>query len=236
METFDLSNRTFADKTDGQVTYTGPSVPELGITQGDPVATVLMKIIANTKPMPSIKAISDKLDNLTVDDLVTTAPTLDLGTSSSAAAAQILNKGYTLDVKEDGNYSKITYSMKDTTDNIPKGYRVVSSGLTVQGAQSRSLIVSTKGSSGEVKILPTQYPVLLNFRVGLDTPSGSVQLTRTKALQAPTSISTGGSLTVEDLTSPTESFLSQKEFNTRMASELSKLKQRIEDLERNGIT
>lgn len=233
MDPLDLNTRTFPSVADSQVKYTGPSVPALGIKQGDSISKVLSVIAENLQPNLDLKDLEDRMNNLTADDLMTTAPTLDLGGQSSASAAKIFNKGFNYTVSQDGNYTSIQYSMKDTTDNIPDGFRVISSGLSVQGAQSRSLLNSTSGSSGVVKILPTQFPVLLNFRVGINTPDGDIKLTRTQALQAPSSASNSGSLILEDLTTPADGFLKQKEMNTRLVSELSRLKQRVADLERN---
>lgn len=234
MDTLDLNRRTFQDKTDGQVIYTGPSVPSLGISQGDSLSSVLNTILSNMSSQMTLKQIEDTLIGLSSDELQTTAPTYDLGSASSASAAAIANKGMGYEVKEDGGFTAIDYNMQDTSSNLPDGYKVVTSGATAQGTGNQSLLVSTTGTAGTMKILPSQFPVRVNFRIGINTPQGDIALIKSETLQAATPTVRSTSLAVEDLTTPADSFITQKEFNTRMSSEVSRLKQKVDELERNG--
>lgn len=235
------NNVSFKQMPDGGVEYTGDSIPSLGINKGDGLDKVLgavlsevaaLRVLEDGSPINMVvQGLVDNMDNISIDNLKTSAATFDLGSVSSVASSRISNKNFNWEGSVVNDKYHISYDMSETTSSLPEDYTVLGGSLRVQGTSTTStLIGSSSGTVSSIKIPSTAVPVNLNFSLRVKTPEGDLELARTVSIQNLQEVSTSGTLGLRDFTSPTHSNLTQKEYNEIVTSELSTLRQEVKEL------
>lgn len=236
--------------TDARVTYSGDSIPELGIEKGkqyDSVITALahgvqqlakendvdMSCISGAcdKSVPIQKAVEvlrDRVCNMNIDTAKTTANLFGITSSPAAASLPVSTARY--EVKTQGATSNLSWSFNDIITNLPSGYTVQGASVNVYGTgQNNNLVGSSSQTNGSVNIPVGSFPAsaVMTLRVG--TPQGGVDITRTLPLTAPTSNSgavqlypTGG------VGGGTE--MTQKQYNETLAAAIANQQKIIESL------
>jgi hypothetical protein len=236
--------------TDARVTYSGDSIPELGIEKGkqyDSVITALahgvqqlakendvdMSCISGAcdKSVPiqrAVEVLRDRLCDMNIDTAKTTANLFGITSSPAAASLPVSTARY--DLKLQGSNANLTWNMNDIVTNLPSGYTVLGSTVNVYGSgQNNNLVGNSSQTSGSVNIPTGSFPAsaVMTLRVG--TPQGSVDLTRTLPITSPTNNAgsvqlypTGG------VGGGTE--MTQKQYNETLAAAIANQQKIIESL------
>ena len=234
-------NVAFKQMPDGGVEYTGDSIPELGIEKGDAMDKVVSTLIAEVMSLRStsdgmkitekVDQVADKVNNLTVDDLKTSAATFSVGSTTSVSSSRIVNKEFTYSTAVEDKQFRVNYDMSNIIYSMPKDYKVIGGSLKVQGNNKNATLVgSTAGTVGSIAVPSSSIPANLNFSLRVKTPDGDVELARTISVQSLQEVSAGSTLAVRDLTAPTSSDLTQKQYNESIAGEVSILKQELNEI------
>jgi hypothetical protein len=188
---------------DARVTYTGDSIPELGIEKGkqyDAVITALahgvqqlakendvdMSCVSGAcdRSVPlqrAVEVLRDKVCNMNIDEAKTTASLFGLTSSPSAARIPLSTLRHEVSIQ--GNTPVLNWNMNDIITNLPSGYVVQGVNVTVYGSgQNNNVVGNSTQTIGGIQIPLGSFPATAVYTLRLGTPQGSVDLTRTTPL------------------------------------------------------
>lgn len=241
-------NNCLSPTTDSCVEYTGQDIDVVGIKGGmyyDELIVNLANSLAshieskvelkclydntcgNCEPFvkipEAVRSIINKLCALTSDDIEYKGSLYCIGNGSmSSEAVILLGRSFNYSVSTTPSGSSISYNLNDSIKNLPEGYALGSTRVTVTGKKKRgqSLISSTDGQVLSVPIENDRYPVNMQVDVDINTPNGTVRMNKNISVPAPVANSYNVIFDIKDFTSPDTSNITQSKFNDLIAAQL----------------
>lgn len=209
----------FGSFDDSIVKYTGESVPELDIQTGDPLNTVLSKLLTSVKQATGITQPMAK-------DVQTDVSSAQLG-GESLATMQIKERTFDYEVARKGDGANIIFDISNIENALPEGYEVLSAVAAFTDNTGRRSQV--RGTAGQKEV--ANFPVRGEFILGIRTQTGDVEMR--KSVFVPTNADDRQKATfdVRDFTSSTSTGQRTVEevLNTLVAEQVE-IKRKLETL------
>jgi hypothetical protein len=210
----------FGSIDDSNIKYTGPEIPELGISSGDDLNAVLGTLINSVKGKNGLTPITGS----EVRSAVSTAP---LG-GSSLAVSKIAQRAFNYSVVKDGDGATVIYDFSAVQNALPAGYEpLAASANFVDNEGKRS---DTRGSSGQQAV--KNFPVKADFTLGVRTPSGDIEMKTGAVIMNNASDSKTAIFDARDFTNANSSGDNSVDENFELLiAEVSEMKKKIQTLE-----
>lgn len=165
-------------QTDSEEVIHGKALPALGLGADAKLSDIISKIsdrleniekILNKELFPPV---NDK--PITTDDIISPAAPVTLRSDALALKESSLD----YEVKKSETDVEITYDAH--VSNLPPGSQVLATSVTISGQKrfGRTQIAATKKPRMTASIAYSRFPVTLDARVRVGTPTGDVELTR----------------------------------------------------------
>lgn len=234
--------------TDGCVEYTGPDIDVVGIRGGmyyDELTVNLANTLVshierkvelkclyddtcgNCEPFlqvpEAVQSIINKLCSLTAEDVSYKGALYCIGNGSmSSEAVTLLGRTFNYSVGTTPSGSSISYNLNESVKNLPEGYALGATRVTVSGKKKRgqSMISSTDGQVLSVPVENDRYPVNMQVDIDVNTPNGTVRMNKNVSIPSPIANSYNPILDIKDFTSPDTSNITQAKFNDLIAAQL----------------
>lgn len=197
-------------------------IPEFGISQDDTLQQALEKM---AKAYAEIKSLLDRelypvSQEMTTENIKHVDDTLS-GSGMSPDAMQFDGTKFKVEAERQPEDMKVTFKAVDF--EIPAGSSVASSKVNISGQRhmGRSEIINTDQKEMTVNIGYNRFPVTIDSRVVLTTPTGDVELKKQVVINADKTISQETPYEIIDRTSqakPSDLKEVIRQFNSRIQS------------------
>ncbi len=260
-----MNTKCLEQVLDGCVRWTGPSIPCCGIENGEFYSDAVVKL-ANTLcdhienatanlgclydgcdgpvvELPiAVSKLIDKICNLTTDNIANAASLGCLSTAgNSVYSSTIPNKTivYSTVGLKDG--VQIVYNMAGIISELPSDYALSTVSVIVSGQNhasgGRTILSQSDKPVGGFTLTPDQFPVNLKAEMNVNTPDGTVRLTKYLSVSGESS---GGerqlTMELDDLTGKVISGLTQTDVNKTLSSAICQNKFTLDSLKEIQVT
>lgn len=234
--------------TDVCVEYTGPDIDVIGIKGGmfyDEVTVKLANALVdhiekkvelkclydntcgNCEPFVTVpvavQSIINKLCALTAEDISYNGSLYCIGDGSmSTDAVRLLGRTFNYSVGVNPIGSSLSYNLIDGTSNLPEGYALGNTRVTISGKKKggKSLITSNNGTVLTAPIENDRYPLNMQVDVDVNTPNGTVRMSKNVSVPTPAAMSQNTFFDIKDFTSPDTSNLDLGKFCDLLAAQV----------------
>jgi hypothetical protein len=245
---------TFDKISDTRVTYTGQSIPELGIEKGKQYDAVIAALAhgveklatenhadvscisgacdGNVPLQKAVEVLRDAVCNMSTDNQKTTASLFGINNNVSVAGSSLPNSFMTYSAQVAGNGLALSWNMGQIVNSLPAGYVVQGANVTAFGSGQNNNVLGTSSQTfGGLQLPLTGFPVTVDFTLRIGTPQGSVDLKRSVPFSGANP--TGGTVSTQLL--PTGSTgvgieMTQKQYNEILASAVANQQKMIDSL------
>lgn len=250
---------------DGCVEWTGPSIPCCDIKNGEYYDTAIVKLATTlcdhieaskanlgclydncgdvVVDLPvAVSKIIDKICSLNTDDIANTASLGCLSTAgNSIYSSTIPNKNMTYSTVGLKDGVQVVYNMNGIISDLPADYSMSSAKVTVTGqsyaAGGRTVLSQSDKSAGGFTLTPDKFPVNLKAEMDVNTPDGTVRLTKYLSVSGESSNGEKSLLMeVDDLTGNVISGLTQTDVNKTLSSAVCQTKFGLDSLKEVQVT
>lgn len=177
--------------SDNQTKYTGPSIEELGISNGMMLDVVLTRVtsalieVRNQKveldgqkisPIAAIERIDGSIKNFNSDNVKLNG---DFETGISMATQPFLNKSFTYTTDIIANNLTFSFNYNSIQENLPSNYNLIyirNTASSINGSTSNSLIQDNDKLSGVLSIPFDRLPANIRTEIRYNTPDGDILL------------------------------------------------------------
>lgn len=212
--------------------YTGLDIPELGISNGEPLEDVIVKLGTFVLSL-TVASQSDPLnsDNITSRSLIRNP--------SSVCASAITQKNFTYSLTSSQTGTTFTWDLRSIINNLPDEYDAATIRVKATGAVGANLLGDSNKISAGFNLSVDKYPVVIDINVRVTAPCGNIDLTTRIELINPALTGTYGAvLTASDL-NPRSGQLSLTEHLNNLEGQVSnqgvKLNS-IKDVDIDGVS
>lgn len=253
--------RCFGNTTQSNcVVWNGPDIECVGIKKGqylnDSVASLAEKLCEKldrrvdlkclytnncdncsktVEVEPAVQVLIDKICNLTSEDIEYTGNLYCLGESSiSPYAAELSGKNFTYGNAITGNSSNVFFDFADAVSDLPSGFSLGSTQAILSGAKKngKTIINESNAQCVSFPVELDRYPLNLDISANVNTPNGTVKLSRLVNIPTAGAFNGSDTFSVQDFGAPNERVMSQSDLNQRLAAQVCNNKQKIEAFER----
>lgn len=181
--------------------YSGPAIPGLDITTGDPLDEVLEKIAtasASSETAPSSSISSDDVMSKSL-----------IRNGGSVCASKVVVRDFTYTLTNTASSTTFSWNLLTLIQSLPADYEVGSVRVQAVGrpnSAGSNLIASSKSPSAGFNIGLDRYPVSVDITLRVAAPCGNIEMNKTIYLSSGVDTGTKRAvLTAEDLSTAGES-------------------------------
>ncbi len=175
--------------------------------------------------LEGVQYMADKLSNLSSDDIRLQGDYSALSSDLiSNDAGKLINKFSTYFVESSESGSMIGFDLQPAITDMPQGYNVTKTNVTVSGTKKygSNVVVDSSLYSFSAKVANDRFPLTADVLIRVSTPSGTVDLTKTLTIESPVVTQDTFKLDIKDRSKTTEGSVNLTELTTILSSQTRK--------------